>query len=579
METILDQIHIRALEKPESTAVMYKEGGDFREFTWRDFHGRVEAMAFWLDQWGLRAGERAAIQCGTRWEWTVADLAVTLLGGIMVPIYPQLPAGEAAYILDHCAARFLFCEDGEQLRKALEIRDGLPDLEGLALIDRSPDSPRDVPVFGDLLEQGRDLRGGRENLLAHRLESIRPDDPMTIVYTSGTTGPPKGAVLACRGFGFNTEAVSRFIAFEEGQRTIAYLPLAHVYERFVQYGALSRGVIYCYAESLEKLVEGLGEIRPHLMPGVPRVYEKAHAAIMNGIQNGPALKRHLAQWALGVGKTMFECRQREEEAGLALRLKHAVADRLVFGKIRARLGGRLKSAVVAAAPVSPELCAFFQGIGVPMVEGWGMTETTAPASLSPVDRVRVGTAGIPFDGLDLRIADDGEIQVKGPSILKEYYRDEEATRAAFSEDGYLLTGDLGEIDGDGFLRIVGRKKDIVINSYGKNIAARNIEDRFVQDPAFSGCVVFGDGKKYLTAVLCLSEESGMDPDGEGTRDLVSRKVDSINESLPRFEKVRGFILSDHEFSVESGEVTPTLKVKRAQVIANHRDELEALYED
>ena len=579
MDTILDKIHARAIHKPDSIAVMYKEDGVFREVKWKEFFRRIQFLARVLDQWGLKPGDRAAIQCGTRWEWTVCDMAVTMMGGIMVPVYPQLPDEEARYILEHCGARFVFCEDAEQLGKIRRERSKLPDIQRIVVIDAPEDVSEEEEVFANLLREGGSLGEGRDHLIEERLAAIHPDDPMTIVYTSGTTGPPKGAVLACRGFEFNTDAVSRFISFAEGNRTIAYLPLAHVYERFVEIGALSRGVIYCYAESLEKLAENLSEIKPHLMPGVPRVYEKIHAGMMAKLDAAPPLKRRLATWALGVGRDMFETRTQGRSPGLGLSLSHAIADRLIFSKIRQKLGGCLESAVVAAAPVSPDLCAFFQGLGIPMVEGWGMTETTAPATLSPKGRVKVGTAGIPFEGLDLKIAEDGEVLVKGPTVMKGYYRNEEATRETFDENGYLMTGDLGEIDEDGYLKIVGRKKDIVINSYGKNIAARNIEDKFMDDPMFSGCVVFGDGKKYLTAVVCLSPESNLDPLAADTRGAVQVQVEAINGTLPRFEQVKGFVISDHEFSVETGEITPTLKVKRSQVINNNLEALEALYTD
>jgi len=579
MDTILDVIHERAKARPESAAIMYKVGGRYVEVPWRDLFGRVETLACVLDDWGLRPGDRAAILCGTRWEWTAADLAVTMLGGIMVPVYPQLPKEDARYILEHCGAGYVFCEDQEQLRKVMQVRDGLDSLERVVVIDAPEEDFGGVETFDDMLDRGKTIMAEKVGLIEEKLRSIGPDDTMTIVYTSGTTGPPKGAVLACRGFEFNTENVSGIIDFQEGNRTIAYLPLAHVYERFVQYAALSRGVVYCYAESLEKLGDGLREIRPHLMPGVPRVYEKAHAGIMKAIDESGPVKRFLARWALGVGRRVFDAGQKDRNPGPRLRFSHVLADRLVFAKVRQNLGGRLRSAIVAAAPVSPELCAFFQSLGVPLVEGWGMTETTAPATLNPIGMARVGTAGVPFEGLELKLAEDGEILVRGPSVLKGYYRDEEATQEAFDEDGFLRTGDLGGFDEAGYLKITGRKKDILINSYGKNIAARNIEDRFMDDPVFSGCVVYGDGKKYLTAVLCLSSECGLDPTDTDTVAEVQRRVDRINDVLPNFEKVRGFVLVDHPFSVETGEITPTLKVKRAEVIRKHKRELDALYDD
>ncbi len=590
VDTVLDKILARAVERPDSTAIMHKVEGRYLEVSWAEFFGRVEALACALDEMGLRPGDRVTIQAWTRPEWTIIDLAVTMMGGIVVPIYPQLLAGECAYILGHAAVRFAFLENQSQLEKIEQVRPGLPALERLAVIDGRPGEG--VDSYAELIGRGEQLRPARPGLLRERLASIRPRDAMTIVYTSGTTGHPKGAVLACEGFEFNAAAVVDVLHLREGQRIIAYLPLAHVYERFCQYAALSRGVVYCYAESIEKLGANLREIRPHIMPGVPRVYEKAYASILEKIENGPAWKRRLARWALAVGRKAFAAQQRGNAPDLATRLARRVADRLVLSKIRAALGGCLEYAVVAAAPVSPDLCAYFCSLGVTLLEGWGMTETTAPASINPPERIRVGTAGPPFPGVSIRLDEDAEILIKGPSLFREYFRDEQATRAAFTPDGFFRTGDLGELDAEGYLKIVGRKKDIIINSYGKNIAARNIEDLFMQDPLFSGCVVFGDGKQYLTAVLSLATGSLLSWAGKmsidcsdyrsltvlpAVREMVSAQVDRLNGDLPNFERIRNFIIADHEFSIESGEITPTLKIKRAEVIRRFKKELEALY--
>jgi long-chain acyl-CoA synthetase len=590
VDTILDKIVARVKDEPDSTAILYKKAGRWVQVTWREFFGRVEALACVLDDLGLKPGDRVTIQAWTRPEWTEVDLAVTLLGAVIVPIYPQLLANECHYILDHAGVRFIFCEDQEQLDKVEQVWDRLPALERAVIFNG--EAKDRVDAYADVIRRGQDLRPSKSGLIQARLESVKPQDTMTIVYTSGTTGPPKGTVLANRGFGFNSDNMELVLDLEAGQRYIAYLPLAHVYERFSQYAVLSQGLVYCYAESVEKLGENLREIRPHIMPGVPRVYEKAYASILEKIEKGPAWKKHLAQWAFGVGRRVFATRQAGRSPGLALRLANLIADRLVFSKIRGAMGGCLKYAIVAAAPVSPELCAFFCSLGVNMLEGWGMTETTAPSTMSAFDESAVGTAGKPFDGVTLKFEEDGEILVKGPNLLKEYYKDEEATRESFTEDGFFRTGDLGELDAHGNLKIVGRKKDIIINSYGKNIAARNIEDHFMEDPLFAGCVVFGDNQKFLTAVLSLATElliswaDKNDTKHEGypdlvktqaVKDMVLSQVARINKKLPNYEQVRNFVLADHEFSVETGEITPTLKVKRAEVIKRYRTELEALY--
>ena len=590
MDTILDKIFARAKDEPESIAMQYKQAGRWVQVTWRELFGRVEALACALDDLGLKPGDRVTIQSWTRPEWTEVDLAVTMLGAVVVPIYPQLLANECQYILDHAGVRLIFCEDREQLDKIEQVWGRLPALER-AVVFSGPAKER-VEAYAEVIRRGEGLRPEKTGLISSRIESVEPEDTMTIVYTSGTTGPPKGAVLTNLGFDFNANAIEQALDLEAGQRYIAYLPLAHVYERFSQYACLSRGLVYSYAESIEKLAESLKEIRPHIMAGVPRVYEKAYASILDKLEKGPAWKKRLAHWAFGAGRRVFEARQQGRFLGLRLRLAHLVADRLVFSKIRKGLGGCLKYAIVAAAPVSPQLCAFFNSLGVIMPEGWGMTETTAPASLNPPQRIRVGTAGPAFEGVTLKLDSDSEILVKGPNLLKEYYKNEKATRESFTEDGFFRTGDLGEFDEQGYLKIVGRKKDIIINSYGKNIAARNIEDHFMEDPLFAGCVVYGDNQKYLTAVLSLATEFLMswadknDPQHksysdlvqtQAVKDLVLAQVARINKKLPNYEQVRHFILADHEFSVETGEITPTLKIKRAEVTKRYQKELQALY--
>lgn len=595
MNTILDKIFKRAKEKPDSIAVMYKEKGSGRwiEMPWRDLLRQVENLAFALDDLGVQPQDRVGIQAWTRREWTVTDLAVTFLGAVVVPLYPQATPQDMRYILDHAGVRYLFSEDDAQLAKLEEARGELPALTGVASMDPPMKAMEGVTLFSELLARGEKLRESKKGLIEERLKAVAPDDVMTIVYTSGTTGPPKGAVLANGGFEFNSNAIEKALQVKEGERVIAYLPLAHAYERFVQYAALSRGMVYSYAESIEKLAENLKEIRPHIMPGVPRVYEKAYAGIMSKIETGFFLKRMLGEWAVDVGRKVFDASQEGRPVGLLTRLSRDLADRLVFRTIREALGGRLRLAVVAAAPVSPEVCAFFSSLGVPLLEAWGMTETTAPATLNPVDGMRVGTAGPPFPGVDIKLDPDGEVLIKGPNLFKGYYRNDEATRDSFTEDGYFRTGDLGELDDKGYLKIVGRKKDIVINAYGKNIAARNIEDHFMADPLFSACVVFGDNKKYLSAVLSLASEAlsawaaandrGSAPytdlvSSPELRALVDSRVKEINATLPRYEQVQKYILSDHEFSVETGEITPTLKVKRKEVIQRYKVGLEALYE-
>jgi long-chain acyl-CoA synthetase len=590
VDTILDKIFARAKDEPDSIAIKYKQDGRWVQVTWREFFGRVESLACALDDLGLKPGDRVTIQSWTRPEWTEVDLAVSMLGAIVVPIYPQLLANECRYILDHAGVRFIFCEDQEQLDKIEKVRDKLPSLEKVFLFDGQGN--QQVGTLPGLRRRGGELSASGSDLIARRLKEIKPQDAMTIVYTSGTTGPPKGAVLSNRGFDFNSDAIEQALELKAGQRNIAYLPLAHAYERFSQYASLRGGVTYCYAESIEKLGDSLKEIRPHIMPGVPRVYEKAYASILEKLDKGPAWKKHLAHWAFGVGRRVFDARQSGRSLGLRLRLAHLAADRLVFSKIHQGLGGCLKYAIVAAAPVSPQLCAFFNSLGVTMLEGWGMTETTAPASINPPDRIRVGTAGPPFEGVTLKLDSDSEILVKGPNVLKEYYKNQKATRESFTEDGFFRTGDLGEMDEQGYLKIVGRKKDIIINSYGKNIAARNVEDHFMENPLFAGCVVYGDNQKYLTAVLSLAAEflmswankNGPRPgsysdlvETQKVKDLVLAQVARINKKLPNYEQVRHFILADHEFSVETGEITPTLKIKRAEVIKRFRKELDALY--
>ncbi len=536
---------------------------------------------------GIEPGDRVAILGLTSKDWTLADCGSQCAGAVVTPVYHTNSPEECAYVLGHSEARLIFCENEAQADKVRQIRDRCPALEHIVLFEGNAD---DAITFEELRNQGAEVS---PEVVKQRLQTVAPDDVATIVYTSGTTGPPKGCMLTHENFLATTRKYGEQLQFNDTHSLYQFLPLAHVLARVAQAVALSVGarVIYWTGDPA-KIVDELGETGPTHFPAVPRIYEKVHGVVVGRMADGPAAERALFNWALGQGARA----RRELRAGklpsLVNDLQYRIADRLVLSKVRRVFGPNLQMGLVGAAPVAPELLEFFDACGVLVLEGYGLTETCSAGTINTLDAVKFGTVGKPLPGTEVSISDDGEILLRGPHVFKGYFKDEEATADALTDDGWLRTGDLGTITDDGFLRITGRKKDLIITSSGKNITPVNIESELRDSRYITEAVVFGDNRPYLVALVTLDRDEslklaghlGVDEDpatiaaDPRVHAEIQKEVEAVNAKLARIEQVKRFAILDHDFSQAEGELTPTLKVKRGFVYEKYVEVFAGLYE-
>jgi long-chain acyl-CoA synthetase len=568
--------------------------GAWRSVSYAEVGRSSREIACGLMSLGLARGDRVSILCGTRYEWVLADIGATMGGFVTAPIYPSSRPEQAEFILAHCGARLLFVEDEEQYRKAAGVLPRLPSLGRIVMLSGDASGKPATLGLDALRLAGREWDAAHPGAFEARNEEIGPDDDLTVTYTSGTTGPPKGVVSRHRNYLFLSASCREAVpVLRKGQTMLHFLPLAHTLGRMEHILSFDVMIVSAFARSIQSVAEDLAVIRPDIMVSVPRLYEKFYAKVLSTVSGSGFLKKALARWSLGVGREVSKIRQRGESPAGMTALKFFFADRLVFRKLRARLGGRLKFFVSGGAPLSAEIAEFFHAMGVLILEGYGMTENCSVTSVNRVEHYKFGTVGKAMPGTELKIAPDGEILIRGPHVFKEYLGDPEATREAIDADGWLHSGDIGTMDAEGFLRVTDRKKDLIVTSGGKNIAPQNIENMLKDDPYISQAFVYGDRRKYLTAILTLDPEETLAWAGRRgiaerdlsklaampeVRALIRQRLDGINRQLATFEQVKHFILLGSDFSQESGELTPTLKVKRKVVIEKYGAMLDALYE-
>ncbi len=580
MRTLAD-LWLRALAEASATpAFLAQEAGEWREVSWEEAGRSVDEFAAGFLALGIGKGERVAILSRTRLEWALSDWALIAIGALSVPIYPTSSALECGYILGSSGARFVICENPEQEAKVAPARRELEALERLILLEGA--GGPDALSLTELRERGRALLAADPEAVERVRAGIGEDDPLTIVYTSGTTGPPKGCVLSNRNYFAMVEMVRRVEGLiEPGDRVLLHLPLAHTFARLVEFLGAAAHMTIAFCPDAAGIPQALREVHPTIVPSVPRLYEKMAAAIRTGLEERRGPARALAGWALRVGARAGACREQRHRYPFPLRLKLALADRLVLARVRQRLGGRLRAAISGGAPLAKEVAQFFDALGVPVLEGYGLTECTTAATLNRPDRYRLGTAGPALEGVELRIAEDGEILIRGENVFAGYYRDEEATRAALTGDGWLRSGDLGEIDADGFLTITDRKKDIIVTAGGKNVSPQSLEAALEASPYIAqGCVV-GDRRPYLVALLVLDDDElrkvAPDEDEDEVFALVEQAVAEVNRGRGPAEQVRRFAVVARPFSQEESELTPTLKLRRRVCEQHYHDEIERLY--
>jgi long-chain acyl-CoA synthetase len=572
-----------AARYPDLVSVRYQQDGDWRERSFAEVAEIVDEIALGLVGLGIEHGDRVALLANTRPEWTFSSLAISRAGAVVVPIYPTNSPEECEWVLGNSDSRIVICEDRGQAAKIERVRGGLAALEHVLLIDPGEDGDREASIE-QLRERARD---GDRSELDRRCAAVTPGDPYTIIYTSGTTGAPKGVVLShanCATLGVMVEEIG-FITHAD--LSYLYLPLAHSFALTVQLASfdVGSGIVYWGGDILQIIAE-LMQTSPTYFPSVPRIFEKLYALALSMAESEQQLRG-----AVEVGLEVRQLRARGEDVPTELSAAYDRAEEALYGKVRALFGGRLEKAVTGAAPISSEILEFFFACGVPVLEGWGMTETVAIGTVNRLDSFKFGTVGLPLPDVELKIADDGEILIKGPNVFGEYWRNPEATAESFTEDGWLRTGDLGSIDEDGFLSITGRKKDIIITAGGKNLAPANIENDLQQSRWISHAVMHGDRRPYPVALITLdpeeigpwAKERGLPEDmaslvdAEEVRELIQGVLDAANAKYARVEQIKKFVLLDHDLTQEAGELTPTLKLKRNVVNERYADVFEDLY--
>jgi long-chain acyl-CoA synthetase len=584
-KTIADLLPRAAAMYGPAVAVKQKEGDRWVDRTFDEVVEIVRPLAFGLVTLGVEKGDRVSILGNTRPEWTYFDFAALSIGATVVPIYQTNSPEECRYVLENSDSKVVVVEDAEQLEKVRQMRDQLPQLEHVVLMTGSAE---DAISMEDLAAKGG---GGDAAAWQALYEAVTPEDICTFIYTSGTTGPPKGCIISHGNYRAMLDMVNEVSVIEDEDLTYLYLPLAHSFALLIQLGSFDLGTTIAYWERDPlKILPNLAEVKPTYFPSVPRIFEKIYTAATSGMEKEGGLKKAIFDWSIKVGAKMREAERSGRKPGFLLQRSYDFADKKVLSKIRNLFGGRIRLAVSGAAPINPEILRFFDAAGVLVLEGWGMTETSTAATISTPEDFKVGTIGKPFPGCEVKIADDGEILVKGPNVFQGYHKNPEATSETIV-DGWLHTGDIGEIDAEGFIKITGRKKDIIITAGGKNITPANLEAEIKQHPLVSQCVVVGDRRPYLVALVTLDPEEAIkyaqennlpeDPAqlsrNPDVKAAIEAHVEKINQNFARVEQVKKISILPHDLSQESGELTPTLKVKRAVVAQKHQGEIEQLY--
>ncbi len=591
----LNELFLHSLGIRRDNAMLYKKGGEWKEIGVEELGVTVRRLSLALRAAGVKTDDRVAILSENRPEWTIADFAILTANAVTVPIYPTLLAWQVEFILNDSGAVAVFVSNQEQLDKVREICGQCPALRQIIAFESPQPLPSNGRAYADLLEEGaRAEREEGNETFRTRLKARQPGDLATIVYTSGTTGNPKGAMLTHGNIASNIKASIEPMPIQPNDLALNILPLSHILERMVDFAYLYKGVRIAYAEDVTNVAQNLQELRPHFFAAVPRLFEKMQGRILDTVAQAPAARQKIFHWALGVAKERLPYRVESKPMPLGLKLKSAVADKLVFTKIKERLGGRIRFIISGGAPLSPELAAFFIGAGIEIYEGYGLTETSPVIALNTPGARRIGTVGKIIPGIEVRIAEDGEILTRGPHIMRGYFNNDEATEKAIDAEGWFHTGDIGEIDADGFLKITDRKKDIIVNAYGKNIAPQPLENLLKTSPYIGTAVLLGDRRQFL-AVLIVPNFERLERDAaalgltfssreelvrnEQVRGIVQREIDRLNEQLGRHERIRRFTLLPRDFSIDEDEITPSLKVKRKNVEKKYADVIEAMYAD
>jgi long-chain acyl-CoA synthetase len=582
----------RVQATPDKEAFRYLDRGEWVSVTWRDTATRVESLAAGLLALGIEPEQRVGIASSTRYEWILADLAIMSAGAATTTVYANTNAADTAYILADSESRVVFAEDADQLAKLMARRTDLPALTKVVTFDGSADGEW-VLTLDELAELGEKYLAEQPNCVRETVAAITPARLATLIYTSGTTGRPKGVRLDHKAWVYEGAAVAALDVIGEDDLQLLWLPLAHSFGKVLLAAQLACGFVSAVDGRVDKIVENAAVVKPTFMAAAPRIFEKAHARIVTTAQQQGGIKAKLFEKAFAVGLDVDRRRRAGQHSGLLMNLQYGLFDRLVFNTVRQVFGGRIRFFVSGSAPLNREIAEWFHAAGLLILEGYGLTETAGGGFINRPDQVKLGTVGLPFEGTEVRIGADGEVQVRSPNVMAGYHHLPEATAAAFTEDGWLRTGDEGKLDDEGFLSITGRIKDMFKTSGGKYIVPPAIEEKFIAlCPYASQFLVFGEARNFCVALIALdpdltaswAAEQGLLAESydeliglQEVRDLVEEHVGRLNAELNRWETIKKWALLDRDLTVENGELTPSLKVKRAVVAERNRELLDSFY--
>jgi long-chain acyl-CoA synthetase len=571
--------------------LLYKKDGLYRGLATAEVRQEVEGIALGLKDLGVAAGDKVILLAENGPWWAMTDFAILSLGAVTVPVYTSLVPEQIQYIINDSDAKVVIVSDRNLWLKIEAIRKSLSKVGRFVSFEAGP--AEGVLSLDRVKAAGQKARRADPRLFETMSRTVKPDDVASIIYTSGTTGIPKGVMLSHANFMSNVETLASIIPFGARDIDLSFLPLSHVLERLVTFSFMSRGVSMAYAESIETVAENLVEVKPTIMVSVPRLFEKIYARVMDTILAGSSLKKKVFFWALKVGKSSGELRLRKQPLPGSLRRRQAIAHKLVFSKILEKTGGRVRFFVSGGAPLAKEIAEFFYALGIVVLEGYGLTESSPVIAVNTFDNLKFGTVGKPIPGVEVKIAPDGEILARGPNIMRGYYKKPEETRETL-EGGWLRTGDIGKLDNEGFLVITDRKKDLIVTSGGKNVAPQPIENALKQNPFIANAVVIGGSRKFISALIVpdfekleeYAKSAGIS--AVSRRDLVHDEsvvrfllgeVDRSTPNLAPYEKVKKIALLERDFEIERDEITPTLKVKRNIVENKYKELIDSLYID
>ncbi|HEX9944941.1 MAG TPA: long-chain fatty acid--CoA ligase [Thermoanaerobaculia bacterium] len=586
--TTLSELFLKAASYNKPDLFLSKVGGTYQPMSTAELVDRVRRLSKTLLELGVGHGDRVALMSENGPHWPTVDFATLCIGAVLVPIYPTLLPDQASYIVNNCGAKVVFAETTAHLEGLLAHAAELPEVRRFVLIKGESSDPR-VTTLAALLEKGGGYDAGE---FEERARAVGPEDLATLIYTSGTTGTPKGVMLTHRNIASNVSSGLEVLNLDRGYTALSFLPLSHSFERMVDYCYFLTGCTIAYAESVAAVAQNMQEVKPHVFVSVPRVYEKFYARVQEGVAAGSPIKQKLFAWAVAKGREALPWRLKGQKPPGLLGLQLGLADKLVFSKIHERLGGRFEFAISGGAPLARDLAEFFWGAGVPIFEGYGLSETSPVISVNTREAVKLGTVGRPLPGVEVKIAADGEILARGPNIMKGYWGMEKETAEVIDADGWFHTGDIGELDEEGFLRITDRKKELIINAYGKNVAPAPIENSLKSSRYIGQAVVIGDRRKFLSALLVPDFDAlkgWAERNGLGTaspadlianskvRELIGGEVEAVNAGLAGFEKIVAWELLPDEFTLETGELTPTQKVKRRVINQKYGAAIDRLY--